>query len=146
LKAGLIAESQARPVVQPAAVELFHICESRAPGSVEFAIQQIRRIRRDRAEQRIQPGKLATDTLLLRDPLDCINRGGVTLIGEPGSGFSMQFFDLDESVIDRAGQVRAGAPGLPAADVAFIQDNDRLAFFSKKVSGVTRTTSSREIP
>jgi hypothetical protein len=64
---------------------------------------------------------------LLRDPGYAMNGCGVTFCCQSRAFFAMKPFQPVESIIDSIRKVRRGELRHPAADMAIIDDHDRLA-------------------
>jgi hypothetical protein len=112
-----------------------HVDEPRTVRGLELTVQDLRRVAGPEEEIAVHDGELARDRLLGDDRLHTIDRCGVALGGVPRTACTVDALDPEVPVVERVGDVRCRASGLPTTHMNVVQDDDALSRAAEQVGG-----------
>ena len=77
----------------------------------------------------------AADVLAVHDRLDLVDRRGVARGREPRLGLTVQPFDLDEPIVDRAAEMGSGHRRHASRERAVVEEHDGVTVLHEQVRG-----------
>lgn len=90
----------------------------------KLLLQMVAPVLRRQEQPAVHTAEVAVDALLLRDPADHLDGGGMALRRQPGAGLPDLLLQEAVAVVDGVGEMGRGPAGLPAADGSLVHHQD----------------------